>query len=135
MTAIVLNSGISIDELSQLTAEGVFDNETEDIENNHGMCGVYSLTSLNGKFEFKATLQSKNPDSSDDDSRADQTLTVTVTRVGTDESVSSVDDYEYHGDEPGDHLLDEGVEALIDGLITDIQRHENSMYPTLPAGA
>lgn len=84
------------------------------LENNQSMLGKLSVRSDDGAALLEATLVSDEPDCSDDDRRAQCTLTVTVSTVvaGKFSPVfSATHDYVYHGDDKADHLQ----ELLADG--------------------
>jgi hypothetical protein len=131
MSAAITTQGHSVGlaEIENLIDASRFDLGTSSTENNHGMLGIFSVETADGEFGFRAELQSKNPDNSDDDLRADQNLTVTVTRLSNGDFVQSSGDYEYHGDDPGDHLEGIGVEEMIEDLANGIKRQAATPRP------
>jgi len=84
-----------------------FDSICAVVQNNAGLLGQLNVKSTDGTAVLCATLGSNEPDNSDDDARASCTLTVELTRTdGAPLLSKTITDYEYHGDDPGDHLLD-----------------------------
>lgn len=96
-----------------------FELDENSVANNQGLLGEITATAeLGGReFAFKAQLQPLIPDSADDDTRAECSLTMKLTC--DDVLIASVDscEYEYHGNEPGQHLADEFHEGRDGNLL------------------
>lgn len=96
------------------------------LENNCGMLGRLTVRSDDGSAVLEATLASNEPDCSDDDRRAQCTLTLSVSAVTNGALVpvaSATHDYVYHDDNLAYHLQ----ELLADDELLD--------YLTTPATA
>jgi hypothetical protein len=97
-------------DILKLTTED-FNDQTIDVCNNMGMRGEFSVLSVGGAYMLSATLDSLNPDNSDDDLRAQCLLTETLehSEDSDQEGVVILErtvPYEYCGDDRrrGDEL-------------------------------
>lgn len=89
----------------ELPTEDDFDTSTLSVDNNFGMLGSLAITSHCGGLILLAELQMLEPDSSDEDRRAQGMLTVRIRNSDEDEELVKVSrEYGYHGDSPGCHL-------------------------------
>ena len=107
-------------ELSALTTDD-FDEETVMSDNGLGMSGSFAIESEDGRFRLTATLSPHEPDAADEDRRAQCTLVVVLEDVVRGEKLRDDSEYEYHGDDYGDHLQDEFDSGVLLSSLYDRQ--------------
>lgn len=97
------------------------------IHNYYGSSGELRARSTDGSASLTATLSSREPDAADEDRRARCDLTLLLTALSPTSNKlhqfsAEVSDYEYYGDEPGDHLR----ELLSNGALLEYFSDEPS---------
>lgn len=108
--------GIDIDCLELLSGKNSFDVSTEVLKDFGDFEGVYSISSMDGKFSLNARLQFNDADECN--------FSISVEKRETKESIGTRDSYECKDRSASKFLKSIGCKVLIGYLVDDILLHQ-----------